>query len=790
MSDCRCAFTSTQSTWTDESFADCTSNKGPWAFIYCEACIPGQRVYRCTACFHKFQQALRRRLPELERHQKAKVVRGPELDLLLDADFRGLAAGTALADGHATLELVEAGAEGGQRLYRFIGNCPCCYDFAVPAVRAAMPAGFAELKPVVEEATCVLAVPVVDDTTGLVCAERQEAIVRIVTLGALITHKEEEGFRFRAADPPEHVGYHVVWQPPQWPQGSSRRGQRWTLLRSAAEEGEEPKALSLVAWRRLDGVAVEHDVGTVGAAFLECLRDAAGYHRSGPSRDNLVHGADTSIVDSCIRVNRVGGPFGHLQPGSSFRHTASLVTARAVRAACTTHPAPIPMQSHSSRHTPQVSGAIPRRPVAAIVVALQQVSDDAIVAVAPFYIGVAGGRNARAVTPRHHGVPRRGWVGPGRLLDEAIRRHPLKAELLTLSRRFTATTYNGAFLLRALAEAGHPASVAEAESTISNYERNLVTYSTPPSLAAMATRSQHICPFVRGERVFCRVGDEWYEARVRMIHRDGTLAVQYADPTLHNDDPDSARKAEADVRPDVVPLAEPPPPSTAVSAAHPKAPEEDQDDCPSSATEQIAGCRETDASDRSQDCTFLDRLGMLGEYTALMEAIFGHEDHFGHALTSLIENKFLIPRGPTDGALRLAQFLASGAVPPGGLAMPRYKGATVIGAMQDVELHELHHTFHGGPSGAAALAAAVAGGGDRGSSSSDAAHGGAGSSQQPSQSAKAQARRNKRKRLSELKTATYTSPRACWFRDADDADGRCHLYGIGIADWDSRAYYS
>ena len=148
MMDCRCAFTSTQSTWTDASFADCAANKGPWAFIFCELCIPGRRVYRCTTCYYKFQSALQRRLPELERHQKAKAVLGPELATLLEADFKGLAAGTASTAGHATLELVEAGAEGGHRLYRWRGNCPCCYDFTVPAVRAAMPAGFAGLKPV------------------------------------------------------------------------------------------------------------------------------------------------------------------------------------------------------------------------------------------------------------------------------------------------------------------------------------------------------------------------------------------------------------------------------------------------------------------------------------------------------------------------------------------------------------------------------------------------------------------------------------------------------------------
>ena len=160
------------------------TNKGLWAFIhlpYCEACIPGQRVYRCMACYKKFQSALQKRLPELERHQKAKVVRGPEL--VLDghaAQSRPtsggwlLALATASAEGHATLELVEAGAEGGHHLYRWRGNFPCCYDFKVPAVRAAIPANFVALEPRVSERVITVMSSVVDDTTGFVRADKEE----------------------------------------------------------------------------------------------------------------------------------------------------------------------------------------------------------------------------------------------------------------------------------------------------------------------------------------------------------------------------------------------------------------------------------------------------------------------------------------------------------------------------------------------------------------------------------------------------------------------------------------
>ena len=447
------------------------------------------------------------------------------------------------------------------------------------------------------------------------------------------------------------------------------------------------------------------------------------------------------------------------------------------------HSQPIPISHPSSPYPVQVTGAIPRRPTAAIVVALQQPSDDAIVAIVPFYMGCTGGRNARVVTPRHHGVPRRGWVGAGRRLGEAIRGHEHHHELLTLMRRFTATTYNGAFLLDALGGAGYPASPMAVATTLRNYEANLTTYSTPPSLASVATRSMHVSPFTRGERVFARLGEDWFEAHVRMVHRDGTLSIGYVDESLDADDPDSARKAEADVRPDVVHASADVPPPSGTPSAHPKDPEDDVDESPSRIAQHLSMGGVADRADPGAlaPYTFLDRLGELGEYTALLEVIFGHEDHFGNDAGQLIENKFLVPRGPTHATLRLTDAVADGCVPIGALAMPRYKAATLIGAMQDVELHELHGVFHGGRSGAGQLA--VEGGGAAGSSSSSAA---VEPEDEPSQQARKRQRRRARRRA--LRDATYTSPRACWFRDADDADGRCHVEGVGVADWLSKFY--
>ena len=96
--------------------------------------------------------------------------------------------------------------------------------------------------------------------------------------------------------------------------------------------------------------------------------------------------------------------------------------------------------------------------------------------------------------------------------------------------------------------------------------------------------------------------------------------------------------------------------------------------------------------------TFLDALLQVGEHTALVEVIFGHEDHFGTSVGKLIENKMVLHRGGVHPSRRRSDLPAIGDVPEGALAIPRYKVCTIIGSLQDVELHELHGVFHAGRS--------------------------------------------------------------------------------------------
>lgn len=178
--------------------------------------------------------------------------------------------------------------------------------------------------------------------------------------------------------------------------------------------------------------------------------------------------------------------------------------------------------------------------------------------------------------------------------------------------------------------------------------------------------------------------------------------------------------------------------------------------------------RAADSADPTRP-TFADSLGEVGEYTALIEMVFGHEDHFGVKAGQLVENKMLMPRGPAASGERLSQVGELAPCPVGGLAIPRGKVATVAGAMQDVELHELHGVVHMGRTPALAVPHAMGGRGDAMAS---------GTSKHARKRARRVAEGGQRKVMR----------RGCWRRTDDDSDALFFPEGVGLADWLSRYY--
>ena len=309
----------------------------------------------------------------------------------------------------------------------------------------------------------------------------------------------------------------------------------------------------------------------------------------------------------------------------------------------------------------------------------------------------------------------------------------------------------------------------------------------------------------QGDRVFAylEAAEEWHPAAVRMVHYNGRLSVSYDNLQLTRIDTDASSKPASHVRPDVARA----PAARAIERVGVGKPngEEDEDDsratfsllmvrhrlpllarllaapllrAPLLRAPMLAPCQ-AEGGERARrgdpmdprdlwGVTFADCLAEVGEYTALIELVFGHEDHFGVKVGQLVENKMLVHRGAPDSKLRLSELAPLGPCPEGGLAIPRAKVATIIGAMQDVELHELHGVLH------------------MGRTPSPYVHGG--QPQQPSGSSK-QARKRAREAVAKAEgREARVMHRGAWRRTHDDSDGSFHREGVGVADWLSKYY--
>ena len=93
---------------------------------------------------------------------------------------------------------------------------------------------------------------------------------------------------------------------------------------------------------------------------------------------------------------------------------------------------------------------------------------------------------------------------------------------------------------------------------------------------------------------------------------------------------------------------------------------------------------------------YIYALCALGEYTTVLDWIFGRKYHFSHTGAPLLENKLLL-QGYPESSVKIDSYLQTRRVPPDALAYPRDKVATVSLASYDVELNCLHSDLHFGP---------------------------------------------------------------------------------------------
>lgn len=262
--------------------------------------------------------------------------------------------------------------------------------------------------------------------------------------------------------------------------------------------------------------------------------------------------------------------------------------------------------------------------------------------------------------------------------------------------------------------------------------------------------------------------------------RQHSLHVQrcvsrYDDDSLQQADPNVAHKPLSDVRADVASGG------SSASGSMTRAttdPEEDMDTSTAEVAEFMAkvGAQHLHAPTSENSPTFLDALLAVGEYTTLVDLVYGHEDHFGIKAGQLIENKMTLHRGSAVPDLHMSQLPSIGDVPPGALALVRYKVATIVCSMQDVELHELHEVVHTG-SGAGQYSS------DKKASDSD-------HEAVFSPMATCSQRSKKRKRRAERTDAVRNlrNTRGCWRRVSDSRAGIFYPNGVALTDWASRFY--
>ena len=673
----------------------CSASTPIW--IVCKRCEKGDppiNVYRCTTCYSKLQAAVNRRIEQMTSSTGTKVVDHPAIEALRTVAFGKLPA-RPRDDGVGPHDELEWDAAMGNWVWKHA--CPSCWDMVAPPVNPRMPEGYAELKPrISSDKTYTLDnVTHLDPKTGYPSADIKSVRVRVISVQPVITKEEEQGARFRALDPPVHVNYTILGLPPP-PDPEGR--ETWQLIVSdPRDEDEEPAALSLLKFDALTPAvqayteATTKDARFLGSTMVHAARDASSFHTpqerggKGKSPANLI--SIDGAACSAIRVNRVSGPFGHIPEGESVKAYRRL--------AC----------------DPRVTGAVPRDPKGCVAIALQD-AGDAITHLPIFYMAVSvGGKRSRATVPRHFGIPRRGFVSSGERLSARITAHedPLEAEAMrNITRAFAATTYDGAYLLKALLEQHDvAASVTATATTLTNYDRHRREFQTGVAGVASNTRSHGVRPIQVGDRVFASLEEEedppsWTDIATvvctRGLRTSGKVRVKYDDETILQDHPDKEHLPLARIRPDV--CSEGGDGGVGRGLGMPADGEEDKDDPSSKWSAHVAKAgvefrRHTESPSLPAPPNLLDTLLALGEYTTIVDVIYNHYDRFGNLAGKLIENKMAVHRGPPS--LSFSSWTSCcNEVPPGALGFPRYKVATICTAMDAVELHELHDTMHAG----------------------------------------------------------------------------------------------
>jgi hypothetical protein len=642
----------------------------------CVRCKPGRPLYRCACCYKLFSDAITARMEQVSQKSSFPLSSEPVFKALLSAPWEELA--TTRCPDEATRLLVQFSSvlevssvqEGERLLLRWKTRCPCCFDMKVLEPEWVIDDDFADAKPkVIREKVVLPDCLVLDDSTG---AEVTKTIlVHICTVTPVVSNEIASQFKFCSPDGAQHVGYELII--PEMPAGGSDvYDEVWQLVRSS---GPGSRALSFNRIGCLDSLFGDQTNPRSGCAAARrigtLLRRAAPYRasnsRKAPATVDMAINR-RGLRGSSLRVNRVGGPNGH-GGGFSLQELKAMVCS------------------------PYISHCIPRNSVDSVIIwpVASGGRGSGITEIIPFYVTVKMEKGLSVTCPPHCAIPRHGFSSTGtRVLTEFQRdeitqpQKPLRP--VEFLRIFTVTPYNGARILLELGKMNPSWKTSEeaALRTLASERSRRTTYSAgavPPSLSTRSRSAGERDSYSPGQAVFVLDSNP---------DSDATWpALVVEEGRCNSDGKQYHVKFDGDPNDYIFPVSRMLP-----DAFGDKSHRGDDDDV---VRANFASNDKLVADRGLQSKNFLDVLTELGEFTTVFDSIFGHQDNFTHTDGALLENKSSFPQGLPDRSVKMEDFFSNGTVPPGALAYPMYKVATLSFALSDVELHCLDKDLHCSP---------------------------------------------------------------------------------------------
>jgi hypothetical protein len=317
-------------------------------------------------------------------------------------------------------------------------SCPCCFDCWIPKIR---PVALCRI----EKSYCynkpdlfVKQIEVMDDNTGNIFSKTIHLYVHVVNR-VLQQDKVSEVTKNLYGEDLVGFEFKTLFLDRNLKQFVNESVQVWELIRTN-DNPSIPLSLKRVGcldkvMQKVQGCGNNNPQLFFSKVLTEALRKVAGFRKSysGRTTKNITKFLDkNSVLKSAIRVNRTGGSNGYAHT-CSYQSVKTLVTSSLV------------------------TNCLPRNNNDAVIVWPYATSNQGLwIGFIPFYVGVKKSQNNNdVVSCRYNAVPSYGFVSQGDKLLKHLQCELDHNEMLQEALHiFTATTYNGARILKSFQDNG------------------------------------------------------------------------------------------------------------------------------------------------------------------------------------------------------------------------------------------------------------------------------------------------------------------------------------------------